>query len=230
MSKDPITIFRKTWGTYQKVISNNFMYHREITAAVAALLKTRPGPLSLLDLGCGDASHISKILKPCQLAEYCGCDLSPYALDVARTSLEPFGIPVAMICRDMLAVLREAPASHFDIVYSSYALHHLNTDEKQTFFTEGRRVLRDTGCIILVDVMRNEGQERPDYLDNYNGTVRTEWDSLTHHERDQVQKHIKNCDFPESPSTLRKLARNAGFKNIRRLEKRTWHEAWCFEA
>jgi SAM-dependent methyltransferase len=230
MSKNPITIFRKTWGTYQKVISHNLMYHREITAAVATLLKTRPAPLSLLDLGCGDASHVSKILKPGQLAEYCGCDLSPYALDVARVNLEPFGIPVTMICRDMLLVLREAPGSHFDIVYSSYALHHLDTDDKQTFFTESRRVLRENGGIILVDVMRNEGQERPDYLDGYNGTVRVEWDALTRDERDQVQKHIRNCDFPEPPSTLRKLARNAGFKNCRKLEKRTWHEAWCFEA
>lgn len=229
MSADPITIFRKAWGTYQKVISHNFMYHREITAAVATLLKTKSDPLRLLDLGCGDASHISKILSPGQLAEYCGCDLSPYALDVAKTNLEPFGTPATMICRDMLAVLREASANHFDIIYSSFALHHLSTDDKQVFFTECRRLLRENGCVILVDVMRDEGQERPDYLDNYNRTVRTEWDELTRNERDQVQKHIRNCDFPEPPSTLRKLARNAGFRNCRRVEKRTWHEAWCFE-
>jgi hypothetical protein len=42
MSADPITIFRKTWGTYQKVISHNLMFHRrEITTAVAKLFESR---------------------------------------------------------------------------------------------------------------------------------------------------------------------------------------------
>lgn len=230
MSADPITIFRKTWGTYQKVISHNLMFHREITAAVAQFLASRPDPLRLLDLGCGDASHISKILQPGQLAEYCGCDLSPYALDDAGINLEPFdGLPVNLLCKDMLAVLRESPANHFDIIYSSYALHHLPTGEKQTFFDECHRALRDNGCVILIDVMREEGEARQEYLYSYNRTVRTQWDALSLDERSQVQEHIRSCDFPETPSLLQTLALNAGFTKCRRLEKQTWHEAWCYE-
>ncbi|HWQ27383.1 MAG TPA: class I SAM-dependent methyltransferase [Chlorobaculum sp.] len=229
MNTDPIYIFRKTWGTYQKVISNNLMYHREITGAVRNIFKAHPGPLNVIDLGCGDAAHISKILKPGQVAEYCGCDLSPYALDVARNNLEPFGIRVNLICRDMIAVLREAPANHFDLVYSGYALHHLPFESKQAFFTECRRILRENGCVILVDVMREEGQARPEYLDDYNEAVATQWDALTKAERDEVQEHIRNCDFPETPSVLQSIAQNAGLKNSRKLEKRTWHEAWCYQ-
>jgi len=229
MNTDPIYIFRKTWGTYQKVISNNLMYHREITGAVRNIFKAHPGPLNVIDLGCGDAAHISKILKPGQVAEYCGCDLSPYALDVARNNLEPFGIRVNLICRDMIAVLKEAPANHFDLVYSGYALHHLPIEGKQAFFTECRRILRENGCVILVDVMREEGQARPEYLDDYNEAVATQWDALTKAERDEVQEHIRNCDFPETPSLMQSLAQNAGLKNCRKLEKRTWHEVWCYQ-
>jgi ubiquinone/menaquinone biosynthesis C-methylase UbiE len=229
MSTDPITIFRKTWGTYQKVISNNLMYHREITAAVTERFERSHSPLHLIDLGCGDASHILKLLKPGQIAEYCGCDLSQFALDEARKLLEPYGAAINLCCTDMLAVLSRAPASHFDIVYSSYALHHLPTESKQIIFTECRRALHDNGCLILVDVMRDEGQSRPEYLYSYNRTVRTQWEPLTPDERNQVQEHIRNCDFPETASTLEQLARNAGFSNCRRLEKQTWHEAWCYE-
>lgn len=230
MSADPITIFRKTWGTYQKVISHNLMFHREITAAVATLFDSRPGPLHLIDLGCGDASHILKLLKPGQLEAYCGCDLSQFALDEARKNLEPFGAVINLCCNDMLTVLRQAQADHYDIVYSSYALHHLPTEGKQTLFTECRRILRANGALILVDVMRDEGQARQEYLYSYNKTVRTQWAALTPDERNQVQEHIRNCDFPEQASTLEQLARSAGFTNCRRLEKQTWHEAWCFEA
>jgi ubiquinone/menaquinone biosynthesis C-methylase UbiE len=225
--KDPIYIFRKTWITYQKVISNNLMFHRELTTAVKKLLESRPGPLNLLDLGCGDAAHISKILNPGQVAEYRGCDLSPYALDLARNNLEAFGIRVNLLCRDMVAVLKEAPENHFDVVYSGYALHHLPFEAKQTFFNECRRTLRKNGCVILMDVMLEEGESRLAYLDSYNGAVATQWEALTPHERDQVQEHIRNCDFPETPTVVQMLANNAGLTTCRRLGKERWHEAWC---
>lgn len=229
MSTDPITIFRKTWATYQKVISNNLMFHREISAAVSQLFKANGEPLRLIDLGCGDASHILKLLEPGELAEYCGCDLSQYALDEARKNLEPFGAAINLCCKDMLSVLKEAPANHFDIVYSSYALHHLPAEGKLEVFTECHRALRDNGSMILVDVMRDEGQARQEYLYSYNKAVRTQWEALTPDERNQVQEHIRSCDFPETASTLEQLARNAGFTKCRRLEKQTWHEAWCYE-
>lgn len=231
MNADPITIFRKSWATYQKVIHHNLMFHREILDAVAKRFEARTGsPVHLVDLGCGDASHILKLLKPGQLAEYCGCDLSPYALDEAAKNLEPYGVAVNLCCKDMLDLLREAPDNHFDMVYSSYALHHLPTEGKETFFTECHRVLHTEGCMILVDVMREEAQSRPDYLTSYNRTVRTQWDALSLDERNQVQEHIRSCDFPESPSTLEMLARNAGFTSSQRLEQRTRHEAWCYDA
>ncbi|NTU45899.1 MAG: class I SAM-dependent methyltransferase [Chlorobiaceae bacterium] len=230
MKTDPIYIFRKTWATYQKVISNNLMFHKEILTAVRELLESRPGPLNVLDLGCGDATHIGKMLNPGQVAEYCGCDLSPYALDVARKNLEPFGTSVKLLCRDMVKVLNEAPANHFDVIYTGYALHHLSLEEKQTFFTESRRTLRKNGQIILVDVMREEEQLLPAYHDSYNGAVAKHWEALTPDEQDQVQEHIRNCDFPETPTDLQKLAGNAGLTNSRRIEKQTWHEAWCYSA
>ena len=229
MSTDPITIFRKTWATYQKVISNNLMFHQEISAAVSRLFEVNGEPLHLIDLGCGDASHISQLLKPGELAEYCGCDLSEYALDEARKKLEPFGVAINLCCTDMLAVLKKAPSNHFDIVYSSYALHHLPAEGKLEVFTECHRALRDNGSMILVDVMRDEGQARQEYLYSYNKAVRTQWKALTPDERNQVQEHIRSCDFPETASTLEQLARNAGFTKCRRLEKQTWHEAWCYK-
>lgn len=229
MITDPINIFRKNWGTYQKVIDNNLMFHREISAAIRSLLASRPGPLTVLDLGCGDASHTVSLFSPGQLGEFTGCELSPHALDLASTNLEPLGIPVRLLCQDMLAVLREAPANHFDVVYSSYALHHLTFEQKQSCFTECRRTLRAEGCLILVDVMREEEQTRPAYLDAYNGEEVSRWNALTRQEKKQVEEHIRNCDFPETPSRLQTLARNAGFGNSRKLEKQTWHEAWCYQ-
>ena len=73
---DPVQLFRETWTTYQKIIASDYMVHRELTRAIASSLMTLPDtPLSVLDLGCGDASQITGILNAHHIAEYRGCDL-----------------------------------------------------------------------------------------------------------------------------------------------------------
>ena len=82
---DPVQLFRETWTTYQKIIASDYMFHRELTRAIASSLMTLPDtPLSVLDLGCGDASQITGILNAHHIAEYRGCDLSLTALELAR--------------------------------------------------------------------------------------------------------------------------------------------------
>jgi SAM-dependent methyltransferase len=227
---DPIEVFRADWRTYQTAIRENYMFHRDISTAIRKLLDQLHGPLKVLDLGCGDASQIPEIFKPGQVAEYRGCDLSAQALDVAHSNLAHLGNRAELLCRDMLEVLRESPVECYDIVYSSYALHHLPSDEKQEFLNECRRTLGADGILILVDIMREEGETLPEYFDRYIEKMDADWTGFSDIERRSIQDHIRSCDYPESPSVLQSLARNAGLKKSRKLEKRTWHQAWCFMA
>jgi ubiquinone/menaquinone biosynthesis C-methylase UbiE len=227
-SADPIEVFRRAWGTYRKVIRENYMFHREISAAQRKMLETVPGALDVLDLGCGDASQIGDMFDAVKIGTYCGCDLSLHALDEARQNLEPLGKRAELLCRDMLAVLRESPGEHFDVVYSSYVLHHLPQEEKQDFFHECRRVLRGNGMLILADIMREEGETLPDYFDRYIERMDTDWVMLSMNERSSIQEHIRSCDFPEPPSLLQSMAALAGFRDSQNLEKQTWHQAWRF--
>ncbi|NTV99144.1 MAG: class I SAM-dependent methyltransferase [Chlorobiaceae bacterium] len=227
---DPIEVFRADWGTYQTVIRENYMFHRDISASVGKLLEALPGPLKVLDLGCGDSSQVVEMFRPGQVAEYCGCDLSREALDAARVNLGPFGNRAELLCKDMLAVLRDAPDAHYDLVYSSYALHHLPFEEKQLFFSECRRTLHGTGLLILADIMREEGETMSGYYDRYIETMDAQWVALSDIERGSIQEHIRGCDFPEPSSVLLSMAEREGLRNPVRLEKRTWHQAWCYQA
>lgn len=227
---DPIEVFRRAWGTYRKVIRENYMFHREISAAQRKILDTVPGAVDVLDLGCGDASQIGEMFDAGKIGTYCGCDLSSHALDEARHHLEPLGKRARLLCRDMLAVLRESPGEHFDVVYSSYAMHHLPQEEKQEFFHECRRVLRRNGMLILADIMREEGETLTDYFDRYIERMDADWVMLSMNERNSIQEHIRSCDFPEPPSLLKSMAAQAGFRDSQNLEKQTWHQAWRFGA
>ena len=44
----------------------------------------------------------------------------------------------------------------FDVVFSSFALHHLAYDEKRRFFDLSHRAMKQDGVLLLVDVMRED--------------------------------------------------------------------------
>ncbi len=227
---DPIEVFREQWGTYQTVVRENYMFHREISYAFRKMLDTLQGPFKVLDLGCGDACQVGEILNPDMVAEYLGCDLSDQALDIARHNLAPFRKRFELHCKDMLSMLKKSPDRHFDVVYSCYALHHLPFEQKQVFFIECCRVMSEKGVFILADIMREEGESTERYYDRYITRMKKDWLELTDNELASIQGHIECCDYPETSSVLRSLAFNAGMKNSRRLEKCTWHQAWCYRA
>lgn len=227
-SQDPSRLFRENWATYQKVIRGNYMFHRELTAAVIDQFDAMPAsPLAILDLGCGDASQLAEILKTRQVAEYLGCDLSPFALELARHNLSSLGDRALVQCGDMLSLLRQTQPSRFDVVFSSFAVHHLSHDDKCVFFSECRRVLAATGCVILVDVMREEGETRQEYLDRY-FAVAFPSSSLTEQDRSRIVEHARAFDFPETAATFQSMASASGLAEAKRLQKCSWHQAWCY--
>ena len=75
----PQDLFIKNWATYQLVLAQDYLEHAALFAALRAWLADRPGaagPLRLLDLGCGDALPVCRLLRalarPDALAEYHG--------------------------------------------------------------------------------------------------------------------------------------------------------------
>jgi len=57
--------FFDAWDTYQKVVTCDYMFHREIGEALNQLLRAHFGgrPFSILDLGCGDAATLTPLLE-----------------------------------------------------------------------------------------------------------------------------------------------------------------------
>ncbi|AAU91320.1 conserved domain protein [Methylococcus capsulatus str. Bath] len=92
--REAAEILIDTWSLHGRVVSHNYMYHREIFADVGKHLAARFGctGISVCDLGCGDACHFSNALRELNVRSYRGCDLSETALTQARAnvaSLDP---------------------------------------------------------------------------------------------------------------------------------------------
>ena len=228
--RSPVEIFMKSWRVYQEIIVNNYMFHREITeAASTELTHLKPGQsLRILDLGAGDASMTLPLLPAERIASYIGCDLSQPALDLASHKLVTSDIPHQLVCDDMLKVAAEQSVDSFDLVISSYAMHHLNAQQKQQMIQEISRILAADGCFLLIDVFREMSEDRAAYMRHYMETLRRTWANLSPASQELVVDHATNYDFPEQTDFYSALCLKHGLGSGKQLAKHTWHEAWLF--
>jgi len=144
--------------------------------------------LRILDLGCGDAHCVARALESsgagARVARYTGVDMSAPAIEIARgnlaRALSSAGAPAAagadgaaaegeaeaeaeaacveFVEGDMLAFARECAPVAYDLVFASFALHHLPEGQKAEMLRLlGGKVLAEGGVFVLVDIFLNQG-------------------------------------------------------------------------
>ncbi len=220
--------FFHAWDTYAKVVAANYMFHREIGEAVTEALRARFGErsFSILDLGCGDAATFAPLLDGFPVRSYRGADLSEAALALARQNLAGLDCPVTLSQADLMSELSDSEPH--DLIYVSFALHHLAAEQKAAFFRAAARKLRPGGLLLVADVFREEGQSLTAYLDAYCGYLRDGMVTLEQSERDAIREHIVNFDLPEPPSLLQARAEAAGLRIFRESAPQKWHRLLAF--
>ncbi|MBX7246331.1 MAG: class I SAM-dependent methyltransferase [Candidatus Sumerlaeaceae bacterium] len=230
MNRDHIKGFFDAWDLYDRVLDHNYMFHDELYASLATALDARfvNRPFSILDLGCGSARHLARTLVPHTITRYTGCDISDVALAHARRNLAPLDCPVELNQTDLLQGILQGD-TRYDVIFSSYALHHLDTAAKAQFFQHARNRLAPGGILVLIDIAREEHQDLAAYLDAYCGWIQADWDALPQNGLDYIFDHIRNNDYPESPSALKAMAQSAGFTRSETLQSARWHHLWTFE-
>lgn len=223
-------LFRSNWSLYDAICEHNYMFHREIYELVGRELtsRRRPDGLSILDLGCGNARYLAPWLQAAPPRRYVGVDLSVPALDEARGFLAALE-DVSLRHGDMLHTV-QALGEAFDIIFSSFAVHHLQTAEKQALFEACAPRLAPGGLMLLVDVVREEGQSRDECVEGYLRMMRTEWTRVPADAIEQACAHVAAHDFPESFSELSGLAAKAGLRESRLLARFGRHAVIGFAA
>ena len=230
MAEDETHLFRNSWGLYDALAEKNYMFHREIYAIIADMLWERhqQGGYSMLDLGCGNTRFLAPCLHQAVPLCYDGVDLSQTALEEARGYLSGLS-NVTLRCQDMLQAVRERGKGSLDTLFSGYAVHHLDADEKQQLFHASAEGLGLGGLFILVDIVRQEGETRQQYLDTYLQTMRTQWTAVRPEDMDAACAHVAAYDFPETISDLTHMASNAGFREARLVDRFAQHHVMMFQ-
>lgn len=222
-------IFTRSWSLYDLITEHNYMFHREIYRSVEDLLGERSdqGHYRLLDLGCGNARYMAPCLKRVPPKIYEGVDLSEAALTEAREYLAELPGEVILTHGDLLEAVESADET-WDVLFSGFAIHHLMPDEKARFFRAAARCLSQKGWLIMVDVVREENQDRESFLGGYLGFMREKWTQVPQDQLEEACTHVRDHDYPECLSTLARMAEEAGLHSTRLVSRQAQHHTLLF--
>jgi Methyltransferase domain len=175
------------WQRYRKVIDANYMHHAEFSAHIEQVLCSRfaSRPFSILDLGCGDTAILAPMLANMEVRAYEGVDLSEAALALAEQNLKSLSCPVHLTHSDLLAALKQGHR-RYDVIHTSYAVHHLSTDQKGEFFALVAKRLEKDGFLLLTDVTREEDESLPVHFQRYCDWLRRDWHGLSEDEKTAI--------------------------------------------
>lgn len=229
IEKDGADDFFHEWSIYDQVLDHNYMHHDEIYREVRRFFAERYDhrPFALLDLGCGSARHLARALQSRSVSRYVGYDLADTALAEAARNLAALDCPVELHKGDLLSALR-ARNEKFDVVFTSFALHHLATGEQSVFFQSAYQCLTEDGVLLFIDTMRDDNEDRGLYLDRYCAWLRSRCKTLSVEALDLLCAHIRSSDFPETITVVQAMATNAGFRRHVEITRFGWHRTWCF--
>ncbi len=199
----------QAWDLYESIIHFNWMCHVELGAFLAEVAgklsqvkaNRGEGGLRVLDLGCGDGAMAARGLSNCLVDLYVGVDLSQDALSKLMLR-DGLGEDRRVVCGDIRDSVRDLEGGAFDLVISSFSLHHFSSMEKKTILGSISRSLSPVGRFVWIDVYRGEGEAREGYIDRIAEEIRNHWHQMPVANREASVEHIRECDFPESPSWM----------------------------
>lgn len=205
--------FQQQWATYGKLVSENSLSHREVTAMLhATLADAFTLPFNFLDIACGDARIMPEALRDVPVRHYHGIDLSEPALELAAANLDELPCEVDLDRRDFFEALTRR-AEHADAAWCSLSIHHLETGDKLAVLKAIRDALGPGGIFLLYEPTCTDGEDRAGYLERFRQTNHQLWDYLSGPEWDQIWGHVSSCDFPESAADWLGIGRSAGFSS-----------------
>lgn len=206
--------FNDNWQRYQNSVKNNTLYHQEMFAALDNFLNLNmKKPFSFVDVGCGDSSAVAPILLNKTITKYIGIDEAKDVLKMSAANLDALNFEKEFIADNMITAISEVKAP-VDIIFTSYAVHHLNVEQKTNFIAECKQKLHEDGFLLMVDCTLAESQTRDEWLAALKNRMKA---TIPHDNLDEIDirmQHPSDADFPESINTFANIAQQQAWKSF----------------
>jgi SAM-dependent methyltransferase len=209
-------LFLEQWQVYRKMVDNDYLFHRGAYDCLHRYLRDEvTGPFRFLEVACGDAGKSSEALLGTAVSEYRGIDISQPALEIAGRNLARLPCPVTLSQGDFVAALRDWQEAA-DVVWIGLSLHHLLGPAKAETLRDIRRIVGETGRLLIYEDASPDGETRQQWLERWDAQE-SHWPAYSRQEWMMVNDHVHASDFPETDSNWHALGRSAGFARVSTL-------------
>jgi ubiquinone/menaquinone biosynthesis C-methylase UbiE len=203
-------LFAEGLATYQKVVSENLMSHREVYGTLSdVLVKEAPRQFVFLDIACGAATASAGALVGTDIGRYIGIDISRPSLAVAEEALKVLTCPVELRCQDFVEAIDQW-SEPVDVIWIGMSLHHLLADEKLATMRRIGEILHRDGLFLIWEPTRLEGEDRAGWMNRFS-SLRSSWSAVSDDQFAAFDTHNRASDFPETAADWASLGRSAGF-------------------
>ena len=210
-----LTQFRKHWTSYQKLVDNNYLSHREVGRLLHdTLTETFDAPFAFLDIACGDASLPKAACTGTPIRHYHGIDLAQPAIELAAANLTDVPYEVDLDHRDFVEALNDRPEPA-DVSWIGLSLHHLETAEKIRLMEAIRRATKKT--VMIYEPARRNDEDRETFIARFLATHKALWKTLTEEEWNDIETHVATYDLPETAAGWLDIGRQAGYAQTQEL-------------
>lgn len=212
----PMDLFNRQLATYEKVVRENYMAHREVYDLLHNLLVSEaPVGFVFMDIACGTAIASAKALSGAPVGRYIGVDNSQPSLDIAAKSLSALSCPVELRCQDFVEAV-ETWDGKADVIWIGQSLHHLRAAEKGEFMKLVRTRLATNGLFLIWEPTRLEGEDREGWMERFR-QVRPHWPAITDEEFTSFDSHHRASDYSETTAAWMDVGRAAGFARAEQI-------------
>ncbi|QMT59869.1 class I SAM-dependent methyltransferase [Legionella sp. PC997] len=210
--------FNENWQRYQSTIKNNTLYHREMVQALQRFLSTHIGnrSFSFVDVGCGDSSTVASVLSATSIERYIGIDAAPDVLKMAENTLALLPCKKEFIADNMTVALPRLSVP-VDVIFTSYAVHHLSLQDKINFIATCKQKLNPNGYLLMIDGVLQLDQTREEWLNALKSRIVESNPDITNDEIIARMEHPRADDYPESIDTFAQIAQQQSWSNFQVL-------------
>jgi len=134
--------------------------HKMIATALDVIPFEKCDSLTAVDLGTGTGLFCSRFLQAFPMSTVVAVDGAAAMLELAKTRLGALSEKVRFVSGDFRSFAELLPGlQDIDIVFSSYALHHLTSKEKENVIRECMHVMRPGGWFINADIVASNSSD-----------------------------------------------------------------------
>jgi ubiquinone/menaquinone biosynthesis C-methylase UbiE len=211
----------KTYDADMELMHPNRSKMVQVALEVLPFLKT--AALRAIDLGIGTGYFTERFLNNFPNSRVLGIDGAQAMIELAKARLTTLASRVEFVIGDFRQ-LQElvADAGTVDVVFSAYALHHLNRTNKETVLRQVVELLVPGGWFVNADLIVADSPELESHLQEIRVTGIVErahgldnrFSDLASTRHFLVDLERNECDQPLTLAEDLELLRSSGLKNV----------------